>query len=545
MRPNPVHDAPRGARGGRGALAGTILLACAAAAAAFLLAPGGSAAEPAKGAWKGYRVLLVESGADEAKVLDRLAAAGIRSAISESTEPITLSDWSRTMEIPLTEARRILVPGDPRLDSYVAGLAGWFKASIGGEAYRVVYVPEGPFYDASGRIERAMSGLGWRYILPESGAAAGAGPSSAASFAVAAVILAAAAAAGALLGRSRQQSPLSGARRSWQRVLGSVALRLAMAAPFAAIALRGGRASLAASLWGLAAMEAADALEPALEEFRRGSSIRDAFRSSARGGLAALAAPASALAAAFVVPAAIPALLAAVVSAAAATAVLALTAPKSRRRFSPLAIGGRRARASVPSLARAFLACLAVAAVALMSAIAGGGYGPAPGGEGVSYPLPSAARGSVAPLPDEARERIRVESAEGRLPSLASWLAHMAIQDSIPFSRLGEARPDPFAPASLPESGGAAARLEFGDEWARAAYRSIEGRSIEGMLASQGTAVVGWNSTAAGSIVRIAQPLAPISGLLYILLLIPPLARIAASIPIARGASSRRLRQEA
>jgi hypothetical protein len=222
-----------------------------------------------------------------------------------------------------------------------------------------------------------------------------------------------------------------------------------------------------------------------------------------------------------------------------------MAVPKPRRRFAPVAICAARARPRAAATARAALACLAVVVAVASSALAGNRIRVEDAGDGLSYPLPTASRGSVAPLPAEARERIRRESAEGSLPGLASWLAHLAYQESIPYSRIGEARADPFAPASLPASGGGESRIEFGDDWARSAYRAMPARSLEAMLASQGSAVLGTAGGPAAPRPRNALPLAPMRGLLYILLLIAPLARIAASISFARGASSRELRQEA
>jgi len=547
MRMTDGEDALRGARPPREtlvAVAALGALAAALAVAALLLAPSRADDSASASAWRGYRALLVESGAAEEKVLARLAAAGMRSAISESTEPVLVSDWSRPVATTLAEARRVLVPGDPRLDAYISRLGTWFEARVDGERYRVVYVPSaGP--GTADRIAKAMSGLGVRYILPESGRAAPDSSPRAASFAAACAVMAAAAAFGSLLGRSRAIPRGRAARRPASRALESAALRLSLAAPFAIVAWRGGWASFSAALWGLAMIDAADRIEQLLEELWRGIGLGRALRAIAWRDWPAAAVAASALVAAAAMPAIIPAFAAAVASAAAATAAFAIAGPRSRRRFSPVPIGPRRPRPMAAQSASAILACLAVAAAATASALAGAGAKAAAAPSGIAYPRPAAARGSVAPLPAEALERMRGEADEGSLPGLASWLAHMALQESIPYSRIGEARPDPFAGVSLPSSGGREARLAFDDDWARAAYRSLQARSIEGMLASQGAAVAVASGGRAGAATRNAPPLAPMSGLLYILLLIPPLARIAASISFSRGTASRGLRQEA
>jgi trimeric autotransporter adhesin len=530
----------------RAARGAAVALWCAAAAAAFLLAPDGARrgfASP--GAWRGYRALLVEASADEDRVLQRLAAAGIGSAISESTEPVAVSDWSRSSTMTLAAAKRTLVPGDPRLDSYIQRLSSWFEAREGGIAYRVIYVPERALSDLSGTISKAIAGLGIRYFLPEGYAATRDGAGRGASFAVSVAVLAAAAAAGSLAGRPRPAASRRGDRALNPRALLSSALRLALAAPFAVAAWRGGWVSLAAVAWGLVVMDAAEVLGPSLEELRFGSGPRRALGAASRPGLAEAALAASAIAATVIAPATIPAMAAAVASSLAAAATIALTPPAGRRRFAPIPIGHTRRGPSVASAARAVLACAAVLASASIAAATGSGARASAERPGVSYPVPAAARGSVEPLPAEARDRLSRESTEESLPSLASWLAHMAYQESMPYARLGEARPDPFAAAALPARGEGGSRLEFGDEWARAAYRSIPARSIEGMLASQGGAVNGRFGDAGTSARENPAPLAPIGGLLYILLLIPPLARIAASIPAFRGTPSRGLRQEA
>jgi hypothetical protein len=547
MRRPDGTDNARAARDRRAASAGAAILACAAAAAAMALAPPPEAGAPgSRSAWRGYTALLVESGADEGRVLDRLASAGVRDAISESTEPVVVSDWARLSTTTLADARRSLVPGDARLDSYISRLGSWFEARVGQEAFRVIYVPEGALADSSGRIEKAMSGLGVSYLLPDSRESGPAGPPAAASFASAAIVLVGASALGALLGRAGPAAAGRSLRRPSRRALESSVLRLALAAPFAAAAWRGGWASLAAALWGLAVIDAADALEPALEEMRFGKRPRIALGSLARGVPRALALWASALIAAAAMTSTIPSIIAAAAAAALAAAAFALSAPKSRRRFAPLAIGGARPGTVTPaSTARAVLACLAIAASLASYAVSGARGSASSGGKGISYPTPAAIPGAAEPLPAQARERLALESAEGRLPSLASWLAHIARQESIPYSRLGEARPEPFASVSLPSTGGAEARLVFDDEWARSAYRALPARSIEGIIASQGRTVAGVSGGGTAPSPRTARPLAPIRALLYILLLIPPLAGIAASIPAARGASSRRLRQEA
>jgi hypothetical protein len=93
----------------------------------------------------------------------------------------------------------------------------------------------------------------------------------------------------------------------------------------------------------------------------------------------------------------------------------------------------------------------------------------------------------------------------------------------LPLARIGELRDDPFAPIVLESLGAGKARIAFDETWAATAYASIPPKSIEGMLRSQGAAMIGARGgVAAGK----SRPLAPIEGLLYILLLIPSLLRM-------------------
>ena len=129
-----------------------------------------------------------------------------------------------------------------------------------------------------------------------------------------------------------------------------------------------------------------------------------------------------------------------------------------------------------------------------------------------SFPGPFMAQGSQRPLISEAR-RLALSESGPTLPGTASFLEHRAIQEALPYARVGEERPDPFAPASMPMPpgvGGVAARpqgIEFSDDWARAAYKAVPVLSLEGMLLSQGSATVGREASSLGG---GGRPLAPI-----------------------------------
>jgi hypothetical protein len=127
---------------------------------------------------------------------------------------------------------------------------------------------------------------------------------------------------------------------------------------------------------------------------------------------------------------------------------------------------------------------------------------------------------------------------------LGSWLEHRALQEALPYERVGSPRADPFGPVSFSRPGGEAVPLRFDEDWARAAYRSIPQASVEGMLLAQGGPVVAFALSGPSGTGK-GRPLAPIEVLRYIFLLIPPLGRIAAGLRAQRGSRAGETRQEA
>jgi len=521
-------------------------LALVLAAAAFLAAPSrpAPAVSGSPSSWKGYRSLLVDFRADESALLEALEDAGAWPAISASTQPVLVSDWSRPVATTLSEARRSLIPGDPRLDAYIARLGKYFEARVGDEEYRVIYLPESRFRGGKA-IAKALEELGVEFLLPETLGASLLDSHPSASFILSAAIMSIAIALSSLMGRSSSLRVGGFRPRPYSRALESAALRAAIAAPFAAIAWKGGWASLAAALWALALLDLADPAEFFMSEAAHGAGLKRALLSAIGASPPGIVVLVAAIGATTAQSSLSPAVAAGLGSSAAAAAFVSRLPFAPRRRFSPVAIAGRRYRPSPASALRAALACAAILLAAAAS-LAGGGKAPRSEAEaGIAYPLPLALPGAVKPLPREAADRLGEESADDRLPGLASWLAHVAFQESIPYARLGEERADPFASLVLPSIEGPGPRVDFDDEWARAAYRGLNGASIETMLAAQGGAAIGALSRPSASPPRNGPPLAPMGALLYILLLIPPLVRIAASKPTFRAASSRGVRQEA
>lgn len=547
MRP-PRRALPghRAERAGTRALA-LGLLAATLSVLSALIAP---KAEQAASAWRGYRSLLVEAAVPEKDLLAALTAGGFRNVISESTEPVLVSDWAELESTTLGSARHRLVGADPRRDAYLRALPGWFEAFAGGKPYRVCYIPApGPFFpDAA--LRSALEPFEGRYLLPDE--SEGAKPSSTSrlvDFELAAAILLAAACLGAFL-RPRLPAlaavgaptvaPLSVA-------LPRLALRLALLAPWLCLAAAARPSSAVAALFGLALVDLARRLDLPVEEFRRTLSLRSALDSLARQAPPPLFLATGALTSLVLAPSAAPAAGLALLGSLAAAAALSL-APHGRRgeaarpRFihKPIA-APRRGRPRLLEPSPAWLAGLSCAVALLWAAGAlvqvPGAESEAPGG--AVFPRPVPIGGNPRPGPEEARARIK-ELGEGRLPDLADWLAHVASQEALPLERVDSKRADPFEPVSISRPEGDEAMLRFDEAWARAAYRRISPASVEGMLLAQGGPVAARPGPGDGK----GRPLAPIEALRYIVLLVPSLGGIAAGLSASRGSSGSGTRQE-
>jgi hypothetical protein len=489
--------------------------------------------------WKGFRVLLVASSIPEQEVLRALDAGGIKDTLSESREAVRVSDWRGLETMPLSEAEARIVPGDPRLDGYLQRIGLWFEARSGGQAYRVFYLrvsPLDPGLAFARSIERALSPFEGRWILPDARAEGSSSGGAPLQSGLAAMLVLAAAMLGPILGSGRPRGP----------ILDKAAFRLALVLPWLALAVGSPGASTMAALWAIAIAEAGDSLDLPLEEFRRRglrASIESLRRQAPPPFSLPIVAVSFAIANASLLPAAVVSALGSCV--AASSYALLTRKGSARHRFIPLPIGGypsspRRA-ASAAGKARAALACATIIAAGLgrLLPVATGPYLD----PGLSLPWPAQVGGSLRPSISEARARAQAEIGD-TLPGLASYLVHMATQEALPYVRLGEPRPDPFAPARLPAPSPASPPMgmEFTEAWARETLSSVQPSSVEGMLLSQGAATVGRLSRGGGG---EGRPLAPIECLLYILLLVPPLGRIFIGAPVPRGAAPGEQRQEA
>jgi len=502
--------------------------------------------------WSGYRTLLVDASIPETKLLASLSAAGIQDVLSESTEPILVTDWAGLETTTLSSAKARLVPGDPRLDVYLLRLALWFQARVNGVAYRVYYIKESFPFDLGAQLERGLEVFKGNYVLTDSSSEVDSSAGNWIFLSCAAILILMTCAASPLIGKSSSSIRSLFSRRPGSLALDRIAFRISLVLPWGALTGGGLYGAALATLWSFAIVELADGFDMPLDEFRRGRGMRDTIHSLALQGIPPLALPIVAFAALMAFPSMIPsAALALLGSLAAAIGYAFLTEHRNAgRRFFPIPIAGRRHRlhhgATSAGKARATIVLASLLVWGLCRILSPSVDSSS---SDVFSPYPIHVHGSLRPLLSEARQRAASESVDV-LPGIASYLEHRAVQEALPYIRVGESRPDPFASARLPlpienasaTTAASAQGVEFNDDWARNAYRSIPSLSIEGMLLFQGGATVGKVQSGSGG---RGRPLAPIAVLLYILLLVPPIGRILVGVPCAREAVSGELRQEA
>jgi hypothetical protein len=523
-------------------IAGAILLSgavCLGILALSLCAP-----EPIPSTWKGYRVLLVDRTIPEADVLASLKREGITRVVSESTEAVLVSDWSKLESMSLAEARARISPGDPRLDSYIQRLGLWFTAHAGKVECRAYFIED---RSSGSKLSKAVLQYKNQAFLPDEGIPSSSCDRASLSFALAVLIMIASAIASPFIGKTASSLRAGLFRRRLGFNLDKVSFRLFIALPWAVLAC-GGRVNAAiASLWAIASIELADILDVPLEEFRQGRGIGalKSLRIQSMHQVSMLLCAVLALGLTLNSIGSIAVACIGSLAAAAGYACISLRS-SSRKRYVPIPIGRypRRREARAARKAQGLLACVVILAWGFGDFLA-----PAPkirANAEFEYPIPIAQDGNTKPTVEEAKRRRNAESG-AILPGLASFLEHKAIQEALPFVRIGEGRPDPFAESDLPMPGGEMQALSFDDNWARKSYASLPSVGIESMLLAQGHATVG---RAGGSFADVdkagrGRPLAPIRCLLYIFLLVPSLARLLGGLSPEGESPSGKLRQEA
>lgn len=466
--------------------------------------------------WRGYRILLVEEKVDEEEVLGRLDAAGLRDVITESTEPVQISDYSGITAVGLGAARQRLIAGDPRNDSYLDGLARWFRADVGGAAYRVFYLAAaGSAAGFSARIGRALEGLGGAWLLPEGGSGVSSGFSLVAFCGVlcAALLL-------SLSFRKRRE--------------GIVAASTAL--PWLLLSAAGFRSAAMAAPWMAAVAFASCRALSALDEYRLSGKARVALRVLAREWrpAALLLLPALGIMGLEAVFA--PSLACALASSLLAFAFASLGyrgKADERKPFMAMRIGTGRDRVGLHLALRgknarlSYLASFLVIMVGLVAGLAERGQTSTPrrGAQAstaaIRLPQPRLADGrSFASRPGPTQALALVSSAEDELVNMADWLVHRWYQEALFYLPLKERPVEPFSTVSVPlPASRDEVSMVFDEGWAREAYRTRPRGGVESLLLGED----GFARCFYGPLsVAGARPLAPMEVLLYIILLAPP-----------------------
>ncbi|MBN1243157.1 MAG: hypothetical protein JXA15_10695 [Spirochaetales bacterium] len=398
----------------------------AAASAALALAIAGCALAPhstsAASPWPGRVMVLVAASAEAPgspaldEALAALSGAGIADVVSESSQTVLLADFERVVTVPFLEAARRLVPGDPRRDPWLDGLARYFTVRSGDRSWHVLYAASSE-NAARKALERALGPGGERsWMVAERGAPR-------------ARFLWTLPAAFALV------STFSSRRRRSERLLGSLVwapLWWAGGAPATAVALL---ASLAgARVSGLLPYRHSEARGPLVARaLDRLGSLLGAAGGSMLAAVVILA---------VMEPDLIPvASLCALAQAAAFEAVAGFRSMERKREgrnsFTPVPIVSRTRRKTANAFAPLSPAIALLALLALPLSYAGG---PGPGGGnagGIPIPVPverPSKTGSGIPL----TAALALDPSVSRLPDLADAAAHAAFQRSVLYERLGD-----------------------------------------------------------------------------------------------------------
>ncbi len=481
------------------ALLGSLSLAF--AALAFLALP-----RPAVSVWKGHSLLLMPLESSEAEALAVLSQLGW-GCLSESTQPVRVSNFSPQggrgglETLGLAEAQARLGDRDPRRDPYLEGLSSWFRARQGNRDFRIVYLTGHPGPRAKAIMQAKLDASGIKAFFPEASSRESRDP------------LAFAALGLGLLGLLALSAS---SRRAF--LLGGLLL------PLLPLGLGGMDAALAALL--LACLQVA--LSPAWEAFLEnllslGLKSRGLrfFRARSRQFLA----PAlSILGFALWKPGLLPSILLGFLAGAlGAAALLRLRRSLEGRRasFVPLPILGVPPSSERPQKSQRAAGILVVVSLGLSLLVRSlGNPGPQLPGDpsGLVVPQAQLESGPAMPGPGIA---VSLMAGPGELPNLADWLAHRWRQESLFFSVLGREYL-PFAPVDLPQAVPPIS-LVPDQAWAREAYRSLSGASVEGLLLGLGRfSRVSPRPILPGS-VDFPGPLAPIEVILYIILMAPPM----------------------
>lgn len=468
---------------------------------AFLLLPRSSG-----GIWKGYSLLLMPIDASEAEALVILGKLGWAS-LSESTQPVRVSNLSPQGSrggleaLGLGEAKARLGDRDPRRDPYLEGLSAWFVARQGEREFRIVYLRGNPGPKAQATMQAKLGLAGIKAFFPEAAPHESRNPLALALLGLGFLVLL------ALSANSRMALLLGG-----------------LLLPLLPLGLGGRDAALAALLLGCLQVALFPAWEPFLENFLsaglKGGGLR-LFRLRPRQILA----PALSLFGfSLWKPGLLPPLsLGFLAGALGATALLCLRRRLEGRRasFVPLPILGGPPRPGRPYKSqRAAMVLIVVGLGTSLLVRSLGSPGPGLPGDpsGLLIPQARLEAGPAMPGPGSAATRM---AGPGELPNLADWLAHRWRQESLFFSVLGRDYL-PFAAVDLPVSVPPIS-LVPDQSWAREAYRTLSGNSVEALLLGLPHFSRVSPRPLLPSSAATSGPLAPIEVILYIILMAPPM----------------------
>ena len=464
--------------------------------------------------WRGWRILLVEASEDEARVLESLHAAGFREVLSESLQPFQMTDYSSLVTISLEAARRRLTEGDPRRDSYLERLSGWFHASVAGKDYRVFYIRDPGSSGLGAGVSRALARSQAAWLLPEQGDTGGNGHLPGLLVILASLVLCLAA---------------------WRKREGLFCAAAVL--PWCVIAMGSREAAALAAVWAPAMAFSAIRALGALDEYRLSGDWRTSLGVLLGEEATSLPFLLPAMGLVLVKPSFVPSMAMGLVASGLALVYAAAVESGARRQrripFRAVGIGWARpeGRVRVPTgkLLPPFLACAAVSILGLAAGLAGSAStgnnagshleGPA---AAVLLPQPRGSGGSPSASRPGPKDALSARSQPGgeELVNMADWLVHRWYEEAIFYLPLKERSIAPFSPVSVPlPSRRNEVTMIFDESWAREAYRSRSQGGIESLLLSgPGFTRCFMATLEAGK----ARPLAPMEVILYIILLAPP-----------------------
>lgn len=137
----------------------------------FLFLPSSASIRP----WKGARLIAVDASRPEEGVLAALAKQGLTKIVSKFSQRASFSDFDAWESVALSELDLRLIPADPRRDSYIEGLKGYFTAVSGNRTFNLFYLLDLGITRSrlEGKLSKALGSAG-DWMLVESGSKRGA-----------------------------------------------------------------------------------------------------------------------------------------------------------------------------------------------------------------------------------------------------------------------------------------------------------------------------------------------------------------------------------